>query len=971
MKKTILFLISILLSVVLFSQEKYFQQQVNFNIKTELNPVENTLTSFETITYINNSPDTLEFIYFHLWPNAYKNRKTALSKQMAFQGDGKLFFDAKNVGGYIDSLDFQSKGKKLTWEYDKKNIDICKVYLEKPLLPENSVEITTPFYVKIPEDISRMGQSDSTYQITQWFPKPAVYDINGWHQMPYLNQGEFYSEFGNFDVYITVPKQYVVAATGNLQNNAEIKWLAELALTQSKGSELVNPVLGDIKTLHYSEQKIHDFAWFCSEKYYVDKDSVFTPNENRKVTTWAMYTDKNYFSWKKATKYVNNAVFYYSDWVGDYPYNNCTAVQGALSAGGGMEYPTITVISTQDIENVIFHEVGHNWFYGILGFDERRYPMLDEGINSFYDHRYSYEIKEEFPWFNFGSATTNDMPNPKAMSQMIYMVPAAFDMDQPLDLHSADYSKITYGTIVYEKMPEALIYLENYIGKSDFDKGMQTFYEDWKFQHPGPADFESYMRNSTDKNLDWFFNGIIETNGKIDYKIKFRNNKVILKNKGNFDAPVTFVAYDNDKNPVDTIWIDPFDKKIKLDYSKKDYSKFIIDPNFQTIDFNRYNNFTRTKGIFKRYEKFKIGFSTAIMNYYSYKINITPFVFYNQISKFQVGAFITNIKFPVKRFTFIAMPLYSFGYNELGGQLYLQYKTYGFNGFPAATYSFSLDRYAYYAPTHDFMPTPFKKMKFQVALNLQNPDGSNKYKKELKMSFSMIPKSVFKQKSLVSDRIANFASIFNVNFFMQKKSKLRPFMFKVNLDMYEQTYQLWAEAKYKIHYTSFYDGLKIRLFTGSNVPINGTDGRGDFKYDHFYWSRYRDYESDNGGLLSHQFVDEFGGLTYYYNSPEFFLVNAVNIQTTLPKIPVINFYYNFVSSANLQNGLGLNAFDFQTGVYEVGVLFDIIPNIIAIYMPLYGSQELMDYNKSFKEHWYQYFRFTFKIENFQEFMNAM
>ncbi len=970
MKKTVSLFILLSFTILTYAQNDYFQQQVDFEIHTELYAEKAELSCFETITYKNNSSDTLFYIYFHLWPNAYKNRKTALAKQMAYQGKGDLFFRAKKDGGYIDSLDFRINNEKLNWEYEKKFIDICKVYLNEPLMPGKSVEITTPFYVKLPGDVSRMGHKDSLFQITQWYPKPAVYDIDGWHQMPYLDQGEFYSEFGNYDVYITVPKQIVVAATGNLNTEKENEWLEELSLHEQTGSELKNPSESDKKILHYSEQNIHDFAWFCSEKYYVSKDSVLLPDSEKYVTTFAMYTDENYFNWRQANKFVQKGVYYYSDWVGNYPFNNCTAVQGALRAGGGMEYPTITVISSQSIEDVIFHEVGHNWFYGVLGFNERDYPLLDEGINTFYDHRYSYEIKDQFPWFDFGSVASNNLPDNKAMSQLAFMIPAYMDMDQPMNLHSEKYSKITYGAIIYEKMPESLIYLENYLGRNKFDEIMQSFYAEWKFKHPTPVDFENHFKKSTDKNLYWFFNDLIATNGKIDYKLKYRNNKLIIKNKGHFSAPINVVGYDENKNPTDTFWFDNIEKKKKIELSKKDYSKFIIDPCFATLEFNRYNNFTRTKGLFKRYEKFKFGFSTAVLDYYSYKINLTPFVFYNDVSKFQIGALITNIKIPPKKFIYVIMPIYSFGYNNLTGSVYMQYKTFGHNGFPSATYSFYVDRYAYYTPTHDFIPNPFKKIKFQVAFNLQNPQASDKFAKQLKFSFSMIPKVIFNQKSAVFDRLNNFASIYNINYYMIKKSKLRPFMFQLNLDIYEQTYSFWAETKLKFHYTDFYDGLEIRLFSGSNVPINGTDGRMDYKYDHFYWSRYRDYEDPDDGLLSHQFVDEYGGLTFYYNSPDYFLVNAVNVKTTLPKVPVIKFYYNFVSSSNLILGNWLDALDFRAAAWETGIMLDFMPGVFAVYLPLYGSQELMDYNKTIKEDWYKYFRFTFKVENFKELINS-
>ncbi|MCK7473948.1 MAG: hypothetical protein MZV49_11405 [Rhodopseudomonas palustris] len=181
----------------------------------------------EEIEYINNSPNELEYIYFHLWPNAYKNGETALAKQ---KGKFNNWHEYESMIGYIDSLDFKINGQSAKWEIDSKHIDIRKLILNNPLKPGEKIKITTPFYVKIPYcTISRLGHGGQSYQITQWYPKPAVYDKYGWHQFPYLNMGEFYSEFGSFDVSITLPQNYVVGATGDLQNPEELIWLDELA----------------------------------------------------------------------------------------------------------------------------------------------------------------------------------------------------------------------------------------------------------------------------------------------------------------------------------------------------------------------------------------------------------------------------------------------------------------------------------------------------------------------------------------------------------------------------------------------------------------------------------------------------------------------------------------------------------------------------------------------------------------------
>ena len=239
------------------SQKKYFQQEVNYNIDVTLHDTENMLDAFEIINYTNNSPDTLHYIWFNLWPNAYKNDKTAFSEQLLNLGRTDFYFSDEDKRGYINRLDFKVDGTTADLEDHPQYIDVAKLILPHPLAPGQTIKITTPFHEKIPFNFSRGGHVGNTYQITQWYPKPAVYDNNGWHPMPYLDQGEFYSEFGNFRVQITVPDSYVVAATGELVSttqpavNNEQK--AEDKRLNAKGDEKVqsnrNEVPGEKKKI--------------------------------------------------------------------------------------------------------------------------------------------------------------------------------------------------------------------------------------------------------------------------------------------------------------------------------------------------------------------------------------------------------------------------------------------------------------------------------------------------------------------------------------------------------------------------------------------------------------------------------------------------------------------------------------------------------------------------------------------------
>ena len=233
--------LSICLAVFVSAQPKIrqadWQQSCDYYINVSLDDKAHTLSGDARFVYTNNSPNTLTKMYFHIWPNAYKDDLTDFAIQQVANGSTKFHFADDSLRGYIDRLDFKVNGKKATWSYYNNQIDIAVITLNRDLKPGESVEITTPFFVKIPGSFSRFGHVGQSYQITQWYPKPSVYDVNGWNPMPYLNQGEFYSEFGKFEVKITVPDNYVVAATGELQEQEEHDFLLDRTNNPIRGKK--------------------------------------------------------------------------------------------------------------------------------------------------------------------------------------------------------------------------------------------------------------------------------------------------------------------------------------------------------------------------------------------------------------------------------------------------------------------------------------------------------------------------------------------------------------------------------------------------------------------------------------------------------------------------------------------------------------------------------------------------------------
>ena len=522
--------LSCLFTLLTFASQAqtYWQQEVNYTIDVRLDDVAHVLHANETFVYHNNSPDALDTVWMHLWPNAYRDKHTALCDQLDRMGKLKLHFATDDERGYIDSLDFTAAEQTLVWGYDQKHSDIAWIKLNTSLATGDSISISTPFRVKIPSGkFSRLGHTQQAYYITQWYPKPAVFDADGWHAMPYLTLGEFYSEFGSFDVSITLPRNYVVGATGSLQDPLENAWMNELAerSLSTALAETSSPFPAsdtETKTIRFTQSRIHDFAWFADKRFLVRKSKIALPRTGHTVTTWALFTPANALIWQDATSFLNESVLRYSEWVGDYPYDVCTAVDGTISAGGGMEYPMITIIGNcserEELDNVIAHEVGHNWFYGILGSNERDHAWMDEGMNSFVELRY---MRKNYP----NSTLELGLPGEKklfeqvtdphrTLSELGYRLNARRNLDQPLSLSSDDMTEFNYGTGVYMKTALAFDHLFAYLGEETFDKCMHAYYDEWQFEHPQPKDVREVFERESGKNLGWLFDGLIVADRK-------------------------------------------------------------------------------------------------------------------------------------------------------------------------------------------------------------------------------------------------------------------------------------------------------------------------------------------------------------------------------------------------------------------------------------------------------------------------
>ncbi|MDG1657864.1 MAG: M1 family metallopeptidase [Crocinitomicaceae bacterium] len=959
--------------------QEYFQQEVNYTIDVRLDDVNNFLHGFEEFEYINNSPDALSEIYIHLWPNAYKNGSSALAKQQYHDGDDQLRHGSDSIRGYIDSLDFEINHQKIKWFYTEEHEDICVLQLATPLKPGERLSVTTPFRVKIPSgSISRLGHVDESYQITQWYPKPAVYDTKGWHEMPYLGQGEFFSEFGSFDVRITLPENYVVGATGDLQTTSEIEYMDTLAAQTVRGIEegyLRRQVPGvneaypnsfpasseTFKTIQFTQSNVHDFAWFADKRYSVLKGEVELPHSGRKVTTWALYTPDNGYLWQDALEYLNDATYYYSLWNGDYPYSQVTAVDGTISAGGGMEYPNVTVIgNTSDefgLEVVIVHEVGHNWFYGQLGSNERDHGWMDEGINTLNEVRYvqtKYPENQAMSDMIFGGAFHfNDLDH-HDLSDISYRTIAWLGEDQAIETKSDEFSQLNYGVVMYQKTGLVFFYLKDYLGEELFDKCMQKYYRDWEFKHPSPAEMHASLEKTSGKDLSWLFDDLINTTNHIDYKIvraKRKDGKIEVKvrNVGQVDGPIEVNLIQGD-TVAQTRWAEPGNKTSVVVFDDMDFEKIVIDYSKDIPELNRQNNTVSAKGLFKKLESFRFEFGSGDNEAETSNIFWTPVLGGNYYDRFMIGAAFHNYGIPFGKVNYIVAPLFSFGRKMISGMGELSITKQPKGVFKSSKFGVSLKSFKHdttYRNNESFFVTvsPF----WQAKIGSRN--GADKpYYQTIRVQ-GLYRKDKFGPTHI--DHVGGFAAY---NFDLIKPDhKFHAQVrndFITNANITNGVGRIRIEAEYKFRYMkrkqerwvelrAFYGNQYYSDFNTNGAPpghysgyqysmsLSGTDGQQDIFTEDYFLGR-----NNIQGLWSQQRSENMGGFrsTSYYGTTDRWLASG-NLWMQLPYIP--KFFGIFADVGAFDNGISIES-AINTGV---GIN---IANTFGLYFPIWMSKELKD-----------------------------
>ena len=519
----------------------YWQQRIDYTMDVSMNVEDFTYKGRSTVQYTNHSPDTLTRVFFHLYFNAFRPgsdmdaRLQSISdpdnRMVTENKESRISVLSEDEMGYLRVTQItQNQGAPLKTLHEE---TILVVDLQTPLLPQSSTTLNLDFEGQVPLQIRRSGRNSEegvALSMSQWYPKMVEYDHEGWHDYPYIAR-EFHGVWGDFDVKLTLDKSYTVAATGYLQNADEIgHGYSDQEVRIRKNQKNL--------TWHFMADNVHDFMWAADPEYVHDR--LVTADD---VTLHFFYKNKPELAenWKNLQPKTEEAMNFFNEHVGNYPYKQYSVVQGG---DGGMEYAMATLITGDrpfpSLVGVMVHELAHSWFQHLLATNEGKHSWMDEGFTSYISS------------LCMNSLMGRNQEHPYAGSYRGYYALVESKMEEPQTTHSDRYDKnFAYSIAAYSKGSVFLAQLGYIIGKDALAETLKRYYADYQFTHPTPNDFIRTAEKVSGAHLGWYLNDFTKTTKTIDYAIESvkpgsSGASIELKRIGGIGMPIDLVVSLND-----------------------------------------------------------------------------------------------------------------------------------------------------------------------------------------------------------------------------------------------------------------------------------------------------------------------------------------------------------------------------------------------------------------------------------------
>ena len=522
--------VGIMAVVISFSQPNRWQQKVKYVMDIDMNVETNQLAGKQKLEYWNNSPDTLTKVYYHLYFNAFQpcsmmdNRSRRQGTIQAGKGadwDSRVKDRIQNLKpdeiGYQKISSLKMNGRPQKFEVLE---TILEVKLDKPILPKSKVVFDMAFEAQVPLQIRRSGRDNPTtkirYSMTQWYPKLCEYDYEGWHPTPYVAR-EFYGVWGDFDVNISIDKNYILGGTGYLRNANQIGYGYE-----DEGTKIVRPA-GNKLTWKFTAPNVHDFMWAADPEF-----KHVTKKVKKDLTLHLLYKASSpaAATWEKILDDAEKALPFIEKTFGPYTYKQYSFIHGG---DGGMEYPMATLLASP---GAWLHEWMHNWYQGVLATNESLYAWMDEGFTSYADSRISAFLKNVQDGFT------------QSGSYKSYYSLVKSGKEEPLTTHADHFNTNgAYSAAAYSKGAVFMEQLGYITGAGTRDKILLEYYKQWKFKHPDVVDFIRLSEKVSDIELDWYKEYWVNSTKTIDYAFdslweEAGKTRIRLKRVGLMPMPV-------------------------------------------------------------------------------------------------------------------------------------------------------------------------------------------------------------------------------------------------------------------------------------------------------------------------------------------------------------------------------------------------------------------------------------------------
>lgn len=615
MKRLRFFFFSALASASLLTAQEsgQWQQHVDYNMDVDMDVKTYQYTGTQKLVYTNNSPDELGRVFYHLYYNAFQpgsemdirlqNIKDPDNRMME-GGKSRISTLSESEIGYLHAETLTQDGQSVSF---KEEGTILVVNLAKPIPPGGKTTLEMTFKGQVPLQIRRAGRNSSegvALSMSQWYPKLSEYDFEGWHPNPYIAR-EFHGVWGDFDVKITLDKEYTVGGTGYLQNPQEIGHGYETPGTKVKTK-------GKTLTWHFKAPKVHDFMWAADPEYIHD---ILEMEDGPTLHFYYKNNPEIIENWKKLQPKTAEAMAFFSKNIGKYPYEQYSVVQGG---DGGMEYAMSTLVTggreLGSLVGVMVHEMAHSWFQHVLATNESEHEWMDEGFTTFISSLCMNEIMQQ------------EKQNPFEGSYRGYYALVNSGLEMPQSTHADRYTtNFAYGISAYSKGSIFLSQLGYIIGQDKLMETIKKYYEDFKFKHPVPNDIKRTAEKVSGMELNWYLTDWTQTTNTIDYGIKSveadgEKTKISLERIGEMPMPLDLLVVGEDgtqqtfyiplrmmfgekENPYpdlkrtvleDWPWAYP-SYEFTLDMPLKNVKAIVIDPSQLMADVDGENNVYQTE----------------------------------------------------------------------------------------------------------------------------------------------------------------------------------------------------------------------------------------------------------------------------------------------------------------------------------------------------------------------------------------